>query len=385
MVNHRSKRGTVGIEIKGNKLRLRLPRTIAEVNARYISTGLDDTPENRRLVQVKAWEIEADIQHGRLDTTLERYRFVNQLSSSQVVITRASTTTQDLRQLWLTYSEYRKPVVAITTYKQKYCGYFANHISRLPSFNPLDAETIRHYLVNNFSNDTAKRVLEQLNGCCKWAVASGLLTTNKFEGMANQLSRSWNSEDIDPFTASEREAIINAYRDNHYYNFIRFLFLTGCRPGEACALRWRNVSDTSVLFAETYNATYHLVKETKTGKPRRFPINQQLAEVLTIQRQFTSNGYNPETLVFITHYHRQAINNNTIPTALGWKNIVNTLVKEGKVSHYRPPYNCRHTFITSALEAGLTVPQVAKLVGNTPAVILKHYAGSAVVDVPVFG
>ncbi|MEH2440502.1 tyrosine-type recombinase/integrase [Nostoc sp.] len=389
MVNHnqqtttRSKSGTVGIETKGSKLRLRLPRTVAEVNARYISTGLDNTPENRRLAQVKAWEIEADIQHGRLDTTLEKYRFVNNLSSS-VVITRASTTTHhDLRQLWLTYSEYRRPTVAITTYKQKYCGYFAKHISRLPSFNPLDAETIRHYLVNTFSNDTAKRVLEQLNGCCKWAVESGLLTTNRFEGMANQLTRSWNSEAIDPFNAAEREAIITAYRDNHYYNFIRFLFLTGCRPGEACALRWKNVSDTSILFTETYNATYHLVKETKTGKPRRFPINHQLGELLASAKQ-AGEVYNPEALVFVTHYHRQQINNNTIPTASGWKDIVNQLVIDGKVSHYRPPYNCRHTFITSALEVGLTVSQVARLVGNTPAVILNHYAGSTVLTIPEF-
>lgn len=378
----RSKRGTVGIETKDGKLRLRLPRTIAEVNARYISTGLDDTPENRRRAQIKAWDIEADIEHGRLDPSLARYKFNNDHTST-VVITRSDTTTQDLRQLWQAYSEYRKPSVAITTFMQKYCGYFANHINKLPSHNPLDAETIRQYLVNNHSNDTAKRVLEQLNACCKWAVSSGLLTRNSFEGMANQLTRSWNSDVIDPFTAAEREAIINAYRDNHYYNFIRFLFLTGCRPGEVCALRWCNVSDTTILFAETYNATYHLVKETKTGKPRRFPINQQLGELLAdVKRE--GEVYNPDGLVFVTHYHRQAINNNTIPTALNWKDIVNGLVKTGKVSRYRPPYNCRHTFITSALEARLTVPQVAKLVGNTPAIILKHYAGSTVVDVPSF-
>jgi integrase len=112
-----SKSGTVAIETKGGKLRLRLPRTIAEVNARYISTGLDDTPQNRCLPQVKAWEIEADIKHGKLDPLLKRYKFLNNHSLSTVVITRDNTTTVDLRQLWLAYCEYRRPSVALTTIK----------------------------------------------------------------------------------------------------------------------------------------------------------------------------------------------------------------------------------------------------------------------------
>lgn len=42
---------------------------------------------------------------------------------------------------------------------------------------------------------------------------------------------------------------------------------------------------------------------------------------------------------------------------------------------YRNPYQMRHTFITLALRAGMPVTDVAALVGNSPAIIYKHYAG----------
>ena len=56
--------------------------------------------------------------------------------------------------------------------------------------------------------------------------------------------------------------------------------------------------------------------------------------------------------------------------------IVNRLVETGQVARYRCPYNCRHTYITMAVDAGIPVTQVAKWVGNSPEVILRHYAGT---------
>jgi integrase len=43
---------------------------------------------------------------------------------------------------------------------------------------------------------------------------------------------------------------------------------------------------------------------------------------------------------------------------------------------YRSPYNTRHTFISHALELGKSPVEVAVLVGNSPAVLYKHYAGA---------
>jgi integrase len=40
---------------------------------------------------------------------------------------------------------------------------------------------------------------------------------------------------------------------------------------------------------------------------------------------------------------------------------------------YRKPYQMRHTFITLCLEAGVSVKDVAKAVGNSPEIIYRHY------------
>jgi integrase len=45
------------------------------------------------------------------------------------------------------------------------------------------------------------------------------------------------------------------------------------------------------------------------------------------------------------------------------------------VTTYRKLYQTRHTFITLALEY-LDVKDVARLVGNSPEVIYRHYAGN---------
>ena len=59
-----------------------------------------------------------------------------------------------------------------------------------------------------------------------------------------------------------------------------------------------------------------------------------------------------------------------------WKPVVDGLVKAGKIEKYMPQYNIRHTFITLALENGLDAKDVARLVGNSPEIIYRHYAGN---------
>jgi len=60
-------------------------------------------------------------------------------------------------------------------------------------------------------------------------------------------------------------------------------------------------------------------------------------------------------------------------------------VRAGKVERYRPQYNTRHTLIAQCIEAGVSPVQVAKWVGNSPEIIMTHYAGTLRrVQVPEF-
>ena len=56
------------------------------------------------------------------------------------------------------------------------------------------------------------------------------------------------------------------------------------------------------------------------------------------------------------------------------------LVAAGKVSEYLPPYNLRHSWITRMIRAGLDIATVARLAGNKPDTIMKHYLAAKTQD-----
>jgi integrase len=387
--------GLVGIEEFRNKLRLRLPRGISGSKNRYISTGLQATPENWKKAQVKAWEIEQDISNGHFDSTLAKYKLKSHLTLIKSVDKPQDILT--LYELWECYTDYKSKLIESTTIKTTYKR-TKNLIPLFPTQDLKEAVAIRDWLLANKSAYTAKCVLIHLSGCCEWAVESRLIASNPFAKMAQTIQQTdEDGEDIDPFTVQERDAIIAGFENSRYYkhytNFVRFLFLTGCRTGEAIALKWKHINPemTQITFCESFSSHFSLRKDTKNHQSRKFPINAQLKALL---ESIKGKACNPEDLVFPSPTGREIDGHNFLNRAWkGYKNrhgnqvdgIVTQLVKEGKVERYRCQYNTRHTFVTMALEANVSIPQLAKWVGNSPEVIMKHYAGTLrQVQVPEF-
>lgn len=382
-------KGTVGVESFRGKIRLRLPRSI-ETNNRYISTGLQDTPENRKKAQKIAWQIEDDISSGTFDSTLATYKPQHHLTVVQAIKAQPALS---LSELWEQYTEYRKPLIAETTLKIQYAA-VRNHIAKLPTKTLSDAVQIRDFLVGKLSNDAARRTLTQISACCDWGVDSCLISSNPFHGMAQKIKVVKNETDIiDPFTAEERDIIIKAFEEHSLYSyyvpFVKFLFMTGCRTGEAVGLQWKHISADcrTITFSESVSTQLKIRKDCKTHQSRKFPCNASLQALLL---SIKPNTCNPEALVFPSKKGGVIRSGHFIDSA--WKGrsdrndgIVTKLVKEGKISRYRTQYNTRHTFITQCLEAGVSVVQVAKWAGNSPEIIMKHYAGiTAHVQVPEF-
>lgn len=213
--------------------------------------------------------------------------------------------------------------------------------------------------------------------------------------MAADVKLPKSSPKIDPFSATERDAILAAFTAHphhyHYYSFVSFLFLTGCRTGEAIALQWQHIRPdfSYITFAESYSCSLKVRKTTKTGVVRKFPINADLWSLLVAIKLTNAR---PEDLVFSSPTGLP-INNSKFTNQVWrgckvgqktYKGILPALVASGAVASYRCPYNAnaRPTFITMMLEARVTIPQVAKLVGNSPEIVLRHYAGSGLSEVP---
>jgi integrase len=390
----------VGIEEFRGKIRLRLPRQMFGGKQKWISTGLPATPENWKTAQLKAFEIEQDISTENFDLTLAKYKLRSHLTLVKAGENQQQELTLD--ELWERYTNYKSTMIESTTIKTTYKR-TKNLIPFLPSQNLKEAVVIRDWLLANKSPYTAKYVLTHLSGCCEWAVESNLSSSNPFAKMAQTIKErdtretDEDGDDIDPFTAQERDAIIEAFENSRYYkhytNFVRFLFMTGCRTGEAIALKWKHINPqlTQIIFCESFSSHFGIRKDTKNHQSRKFPINAQLKALL---ESIKPKNCNPEDLVFPSPTGKEIDGHNFLNRAWkGYKNrhgnqvdgIVTQLVKEGKVKRYRCQYNTRHTFITMALEANVSIPQLAKWVGNSPEVIMKHYAGTLrQVQVPQF-
>ncbi len=385
---HKAAKGTVGVEKFRGKLRLRLPRQIFGGKQKYISTGLADTPENWKRTQSKAWQIEEDITTGNFDSSLEKYRPASHLTllplSEEVSVTSIA-----LNDLWDKYTAYKSTQVEETTLRLNFKR-VASHINKLDTKSLQDGMRIRDFLVANNSPYTVKRILTQLNACCDWGVKSGMIDSNPFTGMSKEIQSPKNSDgtDIDPFTAQERDAIVQAFREhpkyNHYANFVSFLFMTGCRTSEAIALRWKHINNdcSKIVFSEALvNVSSKVIRKgLKTQDKRSFPCNTSLQNLLL---KIRPENYEAEASVF-TAPNGKEVNAHTFHT-LAWKGfnqkgkqhigIVQHLANEGLIERYKPQYQTRHTFITLALDNNMDAKDVARLVGNSPEIIYKHYAG----------
>jgi len=377
-------KGTPSLESYQGRLRIRFR---ANGQQKTFSLGLADTDENRVKGESIARQMQLDMLSGNFDSTLGKYKPYTHLTVVEAVKPKESV---DLAQLWEKYIAQKE--VSPSTYYKDFMR-VKNQINKFPTKSLENAIEIRDYLLSNSSLNTAKRVITNISACCDWAVDSKLIKGNPFKGMSQKikLPKADKKEDLDinPFTREERDVIIQAFESSHYYSYyapyVKFLFYTGCRPSEAIALQWKHITDKFIIFEQAVvtNGKNLVVKEElKTQAKRKFPINLQLKQMLDSIRP---EVIKPDEYIFRSNEGSFIDTGNFLNRAWrGYQNrhgsivegIVTQLVREGKVSEYRKPYQTRHTFITLCLEADIDAKDVAKWVRNSPEIIYKHYAGN---------
>ena len=378
--NKKASKGTV--QIKTSNQRLQLVFSFGG-KRHYLSTGFTDTQANRKLAEMKAKQIELDILCNNFDITLERYK----PQSQQDIFTPSASDKEtspesyvSLADLWDSYTEYKKSSLSPSTLAKDYKKIYRCINVHLPVKTLDKAVAIRDWLIANRSPLSAKKIMTQFCACCNWAVKSQLIDDNPFEGMASdiKLPKGDSQEtDINPFSVEERDRIIQGFKENRYYAhyapLIEFLFITGCRPSEAVGLQWKHISKdfTYIRFEQAV-----VISESgltckpglKTQKKRIFPINNRLASFLKSIQPVERSG---EAKVFPSPEGKWIDVQNLGRRA--WKGILETLDDV----EYRKLYQTRHTFITMALKNGVDVKDLAKMVGNSPEIIYRHYAGQS--------
>jgi integrase len=324
--------------------------------------GVKITPVGIKYAEQQAKRLSADLVMGQFD-------WADWLHGKEAdeEIQHSANLSEQLVELWDKYTIFKAETLSQTTIGKDFRR-IRNHLQELAKQNLDDAISIQDYLQSQVTPNTTRRILMQLNACCNWAVKRSLLSHNPFTGMARTI-KVVKEHEIDPFTREEMTGIIKGFETDpyyvHYAFFVKFLFLTGCRTSEAIGLCWKHISQdlSFVMFVEAVVEGHR--KDTKTKRKRKFPCNESLKNLLDSIRPSKPDLEAP---IFPSPKGKLIDSHNFLTRA--WKMVLD---KQG--IRYRIQYQTRHTFITNCIEQGIPIPQIARWVGNSPEVILRHYAG----------
>ena len=354
---------------------------------RYKFTLGEDNKLNRKAAQAKAQEINADITFERLDTTLAKYS-PSHAKIAQVV---GAQSRPQLKTVWEEYKEDKKSEIAYSTQKVKW-----SNIDRLLfnyPFNPTtDKDSVTglcNWSLEKYKPSYVSVCLETLSTVLNHAINKGLDCENPIPKIKKELDKKKPKKLIECFTDDDVKNILLMFEGKistsskkdkaklHYYPFVKFCALTGCRPEEAIALTFDDIITQQDKLWIKFNKAYSQRKlrdKTKTGEVRLFPVNSQLKQFLDNYTCKTNNLLFPGKRGNYFDYPNFTSNY--------WSHLITCLVKDGLVSQYLSFYHLRHTFITNLIRKGYDIATVAKLAGNSPQVIIDSYL-AAISDVTV--
>jgi len=401
---------TVSVGTDKGCLRLQFTSSVSQKfwgkKKKYKSLKLKDTTENRAVAEDIAYKARQDIYNDNFDASLKRYNPLALQESSKQINSKIPT----LIELYLQYIEaVKKPTLTKASYRFPYGGTYLNLIKPCADADIIqDSVLIFDTIKTATTPKMTQKLLNTLFKLLDWCKRRNVVkkeTYNPYKDYiqdipgkskrqklpAHIIEQNLDSKDSDyrGFLSQEAETIIESFANRGttpklFYQLVQFLFLTGCRPSEAIGLQWDDISEncTSITFRHAY---CQLTKELKGGKNARyegkekrlFPCGEKLQNLLL---EIKGDTQNPVTSVFLTKEHKPI---NWFSFAKTWtgrhdkyttiNGVVEVLAREGKIRFYLKPYATRHSFITWQLKAGMTPANVAKLVGNSPEMIYKHY------------
>jgi integrase len=304
---------------------------------------------------------------------------------SQHLQSAEKTNELNLLLLWQRYKVAKAQLVASTTQKGDWpeVDRALNFVSaECLEFSASSATLLLTELLERYAASTTRKVLLYARASNHWAIEEEILSKNFYSRLFKSIPKSQkDGRSRKCFEKHEIEYILAAFASNefvskfsvhshsHYRGYVEFLALTGFRPEEVIALTWGDIKNGRIIVSRAYSQG--ILKETKTYESRSFPINSQLNKLLkSLPRTQNLVFPAPEGSYINQHNFGERY----------WKPIVKKLVVAGKVAEYLPTNNLRHSWITRMLRGGLDIATVAKLAGNTPDTIMKHYLAARTQD-----
>lgn len=351
--------GKVSIEVFKGNIRLRWRHE----GQRYcLGMGMKDTAANRAIATLRVAEIERDLEYGMFDVSLAKYRG-DRLGRSPIKV----------YELFEKFIDSKRGQVYQQSL-QKYRGVLKNlklyfKERNAAALTPADCQKFKEWLSDRLESITLKQYLTMAKSCWEWAIEHRILRDNPWKDVVKRVPRGVVKAP-QPFSAQEIKEIIRGFRlhseYSYYADFVEFLLSTGCRPGEAIALTWQDVSEdcSQLWIGKSYSRGS--LKGTKPEKAGFVPLGKGLQQMLLRRRPFAPA---PDALVFPTPRSKGYMDDGNFRNR-AWKTVLEDLGIP-----YRKPYTTRSTLITYWLQQGEDPLVVAKFTRTSVRMIYEHYAG----------
>jgi integrase len=187
---------------------------------------------------------------------------------------------------------------------------------------------------------------------------------------------------VDPFTVEEADRIVGHLYQvltgsmRVYAAYFEFAFYTGMRPGEIAALRWEEVDkEAKVANVCRIVADYKIEERTKTRESRRVMLNsramnaiEEAEKIAALRAGQSRRQHKDSPYVFPPTKNFELIQQASVTD----KHFQAALV-ELKIRGRRQ-YNCRHTYATMCLMAGMNLGFIANQLGHSVQMLLSTYA-----------
>ncbi|MDP3668090.1 MAG: tyrosine-type recombinase/integrase [Telluria sp.] len=308
---------------------------------------------------------------------LDDSKYIELFPNSSYISASAVPTFGEYAQLWLDSRE----IVEGT--RKNYKGTLNIYWMPVFALTPVDqiqsTDVRRAAAAIEWTSSGVKRnALIKLGTVLKAAMHDGLIKRNPLDSIERPRQV---RKQVDPFTVDEAEQIIgHLYANDHwptriYAAYFEFAFYTGMRPAEIMALRLDEVDtkgrQTHVCRVVADRAIH---ERTKTKRSRHVLLNERALHALTEagklaaektkgQSQFKGSPY-----VFPPARGSEFIQESSV-TDKHFKQALRDLGIRN-----RPQYNCRHTYATMCLMAGMNPAFIAGQLGHSVQMLLSTYA-----------
>ena len=267
----------------------------------------------------------------------------------------------DVYKEYLLYAEKKQKEQSFTAMKYK----FDSHI--LPFFKSMYLEDITsktilewedHILSLNFSNTHNRNLYYVLSGFFEYC----RIFKNFDKTIISKIGcfkKKYEEDKHDFYTIDEFKQFIKCVDDEVYKQFFNLMFFTGTRPGEAMALKFKDLKDGYITISKTINSHGN----RKIGTPKTNSSNRKIK----IDKKLERDLLNLKKI-----YEKKYEFNDDLFIFGGIKPLSPTTINRHKKkacekANIRPItlHQFRHSHATLLMQKGIMVNEVSKRLGHS--------------------